>query len=283
MKLAIYGTGGIGSTFALHLARHGHDVTVIARDQRLAELEADQAIVTVGGERAPVTVRDALDPSIDFDLVLVTVLAPGIDAIMPALRASRARTVMFMFNTFASLEPLRQAVGADRFAFGFPGIAAFLRDGKLDSKIFERGQPTSTTDPKWAKVFTDAGIHTVVEGDMQSWLRTHAVVVSMIGAVTVLARARQAGISLAEARPYALAMHEGFALVQHLGNAITPSAMAILQRAPVAVASSLLWVLSRVKSVRDFPGVGPAEPRALIDAMVAAAPERTTLLKAARP
>jgi len=283
MKIAIYGVGAIGSTFALHLARRGHEVTAIARNQRLAELQADKAIVTLKGGRAPVTVSDKLDPSIEYDLVLVTVLATGVDAIMPALQASRARAVMFMFNTFASIEPLRQAVGAERFSFGFPGIAAFLGEGKLESQILERGQPTSTTDPRWARVFTEAGIYTVVERDMQSWLRTHAVVISAISAATLLARARHAGISLAEARPYALAMHEGFALVRDSGNAITPSAIALLQRAPVGVASGLLWALSRVKAVRDFPGVGPAEPRALIDAMVAAAPERTRLLKAIRP
>ena len=49
MKIAILGTGAIGSTFAFQLARNTHDVTVIARGKRLEQLQAEQAIVTVTG------------------------------------------------------------------------------------------------------------------------------------------------------------------------------------------------------------------------------------------
>jgi len=45
MKVAIVGPGSIGSTFAFHLARAGHDVTVVARGARLAQLEKDRAIL----------------------------------------------------------------------------------------------------------------------------------------------------------------------------------------------------------------------------------------------
>ena len=140
MRIAILGTGPIGSTFALHLARAGHDVTAIARGKRLEQLQADQGIVTVDGERAAVKVSPALDPAVPFDLVLVTVLATGVGAVLPALKASAAKTVMFMFNTFESHAPLREAVGSARFAFGFPAVLATLPEGKLQSQVFSRGQ-----------------------------------------------------------------------------------------------------------------------------------------------
>ncbi|WP_437548032.1 2-dehydropantoate 2-reductase N-terminal domain-containing protein [Sorangium sp. So ce367] len=41
MRIAIIGPGAIGSTFAHALARAGHDVTVIARGQRLAWPQGD--------------------------------------------------------------------------------------------------------------------------------------------------------------------------------------------------------------------------------------------------
>ena len=90
MNVAILGTGSVGSTFAFHLARHGHDVIVIARGKRLEHLRAENAVVTAG-ERAAVTVRDALDPAAEFDLVLVTVLASQVHAVLPALTTSRAK------------------------------------------------------------------------------------------------------------------------------------------------------------------------------------------------
>jgi 2-dehydropantoate 2-reductase len=51
MKIAVVGLGGIGSTFAFLLARAGHDVTVIARGERLEQLQRDLAIVSTSGER----------------------------------------------------------------------------------------------------------------------------------------------------------------------------------------------------------------------------------------
>lgn len=283
MKIAIVGTGPIGSTFAFQLARKGHEVTVIARGKRLEQLQADQAIVTVDGQRAAVSVSAALDPAVAYDLVLVTVLESQVDVVLPALKASAAKTVMFMFNTFNSLSPLRDAVGKERFAFGFPAMFASLPGGKLKFTIVTRGQITLSTEAVWAKVFTDAGILTLVQDDMQSWLRTHAVmIVAVMGSASV-ACARRAGISLAEATTYALAMREGFEVVRRLGNAVTPRAMAAMSRMPTFMLATLLWALSRLKVIRDLGGIGPSEPRTLIDAMSAAAPEHSARLRAIRP
>lgn len=56
MRILVVGPGAIGSTFAFHLARAGHAVSVLARGKRLAQLERDPAIITQRGERAPVDV-----------------------------------------------------------------------------------------------------------------------------------------------------------------------------------------------------------------------------------
>ncbi|WP_437518148.1 ketopantoate reductase family protein [Sorangium sp. So ce1099] len=64
MKMAVLGTGAIGSTFAYQLAKAGHEVTAVARGARLQRLQEDGAVVLVDGERAPVTVARALDPSV---------------------------------------------------------------------------------------------------------------------------------------------------------------------------------------------------------------------------
>ena len=283
MKIAVYGTGPIGSTFAFQLARHGHDVTVIARGKRLEQLQADGAIVTEDGQRATVQVSAALDPNVAFDLVLVTVLAHQVDAVLPALRASSARTVMFMFNTFASLSPLRDAVGAARFAFGFPAILATLTDGKLKFDVYTRGQKTLATDTRWATTFTESGIPTDVQQDMESWLRTHAVLIVTMMSVGIAAHAKQAGVSWEDAKRYALAMKEGFRLVRRLGNAVTPAAMVVFERAPASTVAGILWAMSRTKIVRGIGAIGPAEPRALLDAMVEADPANSSLLQAIRP
>ncbi|WP_437530105.1 2-dehydropantoate 2-reductase N-terminal domain-containing protein [Sorangium sp. So ce726] len=283
MKIAIIGAGRIGSTFAFQLARAGHEVTVVARGERLEQLRRDGAIVSATGERAAVRVSAALDATAAWDLVLVTVLAFQVDAVLPALAESAAKSVMFMFNTFEPLGRLRDAVGPARFAFGFPAILATLEDGKLTSKVVTRGMVTTVTDAAWAKVFTDAGIPAVVHADMESWLRTHAALVVPAMVAVITAHAREAGVSWAEAMNLARAMEEGFRVVRHLGNTITPEPMVTLSRLPAPAVAALLWGLSRIDAVRKTGAAGPGEPRMLIDAMAAAAPGQTPTLLAIRP
>ena len=74
VRIAIVGVGGIGSTFAAQLAGAGHDVTVIARNARLEQLRRDDGVRTPDGVVAT-SVADQLPTDVDFDLVLVTVLA----------------------------------------------------------------------------------------------------------------------------------------------------------------------------------------------------------------
>jgi 2-dehydropantoate 2-reductase len=283
MKIAVLGPGGIGSTFAFQLARAGHDVTVIGRGKRLEQLQRDRAIVTSSGKRAVVEVSSALDAATPWDLVLVSVLAHQVDAVLPALAASAAKTVMYMFNTFEPLTQLREAVGTARFAFGFPAILASVDDGKLTTEIVTRGLLTTVTDAAWAKVFTDAGIPAVAHGDMESWLRTHAAMVVPFMIAASSAYTRRAGVPWSEALTLARAMDEGFRMVVRLGNTLTPDSMAKMSRLPVPALAALLWTATRVPSVRRSGAAGNAEPRALIDAMSAAAPGQIPMLLAVRP
>ncbi len=283
MQVAVVGLGGIGSTFAFQLSKAGHQVTAIARGRRLEQLQADGAIVTTDGQRAPVEVAATLDSSTPWDLVLVTVLASQVAVLLPALAASRAKKVMFMFNTFEPLEPLREAVGRARFAFGFPAVLANVNGGRLTSTIVRSGMQTTVSDEAWATAFAEAGVPAVVHPDMESWLRTHAAFVVPFMAVTWVAYERQAGISWRQALDHARAMAEGFRLVRQLGNVVTPAAMVAISRMPRAMVATLLWTASRVPSLRQAGAAGPGEPRTLIDMMTAASAGSAPALAEIRP
>ena len=71
-------------------------------------------------------VAKELDPSVAWDLVLAPVQSWQISQLLPALHASAAKAIMFMFTTYESLSSLRDAVGPHRFAFGFPKLPAVL-------------------------------------------------------------------------------------------------------------------------------------------------------------
>lgn len=272
--LTIVGAGAIGSALALHLARAGHRVTVVARGERLRQLRADGAIVTSRGERAPVEVADEVRPA---ELVLVPVRPWHFEALVPSLRAA-ASPVMFMFNAWSGLPALRDAVGRDRFAWGFPAVIAALRDGRLESRVVPRAlariQITTigalpdfrpTWLDGWAATFTAAGLPTVECDDMQAWLATHAAVMAPLMAAGVIATKR--GLSAGEARGVVDTWRAGFSLVRARGLEVTPGALAALVKMPAPLLSSLLWLASRVGALAPLGDNGADEPRFLLEAM----------------
>lgn len=273
LRIAVIGAGKIGSTFAFQLARAGHTVTVVARpeSQRLAQLQTQQAIVKTNGERAAVEVRSALDESMDYDLVLVTVMAHQVDVLIPSLQRSAARRLLFAFNNFRP-QALCDVLGAARCDFGMPLVQATLdRAGMLQSRIGAGGQKTRLSAQCWVDLFNGAGIAAVLEADMMLWLRCHVPLCVAFESVSVAAVRRGGGASWSEAQLVARGMHEAFALIVALGDPLYPAGKARLARAPVWVAATMLWSVSRIKSFRELLAGGIDECGALVETMTAAA------------
>lgn len=283
MNIAIIGAGRIGSTFAYHLGKARHDVTLVARGARLEALKSAGAVVTVTGDEAKVAAVGALDVSIAFDLVLVTVLADQVDGLLPELKASKARNIMFMFNSFEPTSRLREAVGVERAHFGFPNMTAFFIDGRLKSTVDGPGMATTLSSPEWAKVFKQAGMPTEVEPDMDSFLRSHVAFVVPLFAAAQLTWKREANISWAEAAKLTEALVEALELVRGLGHTLKPAFVAVLAKLPRFMLVGIIWAFSRTQANKGLGEFGPGETRSLIDAMAAAAPGRAQKLLAIRP
>jgi 2-dehydropantoate 2-reductase len=275
LRIAVLGVGKIGSAFAFQLARTGgHDVTAIARPEslRLKQLERDQAIVDVAGERAGVRVASSLDEETAYDLVIVTLLAHQTDPLLPALRRSSARCIQFMFNTFHP-ERLQEAIGVERCAFGMPFVQATLDgDGKLKVAIGAGGQKSIMSRQSWVDVFKAAGLPAALEPDMPLWLRCHAPFCVAFESVSAAGERRGGGASWGEALVLARGVHASFALIKSLGYDIYPSAKERIGGSPIWVMAAILWFVSRIRSFRELLATGAAEAAALVDAMVSAAP-----------
>jgi 2-dehydropantoate 2-reductase len=283
ISIAVIGVGRIGSTFAYQLAGAGHDVTLIARQgsKRLEQLKRDGGISLKTGERARMRVIDELDEQEAYDLVIVTTLAHQIDSLLPTLRRSKARCVHFMFVNF-NPEGLRDTIGRDRCTFGMPAVMAMLDDeGKLSPTISKR-QKTAHSDQRWVDLFEAAGIPSVFEEDMLLWLRCHVPLCCAFESIAVAGQKRGGGASWKEAMTVARGLHGGFAIVQGLGYRLYPSAKSMINSFPNFVLAFIMWVFSRIPSMRELLATGFNECRALIDTMVAAADGKPTLPKAAR-
>ena len=276
LRIAVVGAGGIGSTFALQLASGGgHDVTAVARPDspRLKQLLRDGAIVKTTGERAAVTVADTLNETIAYDLVLVTLLAHQVPAVLPALQRSAARWIQFMFNNFEP-ETLRDAVGAERCSFGMPFVQASLDgEGRLNAKIGAGGQKSKMDSEVWVTVFNGAGLPAVFEPNMLLWLRCHAPVGAAFECVSVAGMRRGGGASWGECMVIAEGMQESLTMIRRLGYRLYPGGKAVLQKSPALFVAGLLWFVSRIRSFRELLATGANECCALIDVLVAHAPQ----------
>ncbi len=130
------------------------------------------------------------------------------------------------------------------------------REGRIDPQI-RRGSVSS--NPEWARVFTEAGIPTEVESDMQSSLRSHAALVAPLMSTGTIAFARGAGLTWAESGAQAEALRAGVAIVRAAGNSIRPPVFGALLRFPRWLLGALLRALNRTRMLRDLGALGTAD------------------------
>lgn len=290
LRIAVLGAGRIGSTFAFRLALAGRNqVTVIARDgsDRLDQLRRDNAIVDVHDNRVRIEVASSLDERTPFDLVIVTLLAHQVDAVMPALQRSAARCIQFMFNTFDP-ERLREAIGPERCAFGMAFVQATVdRDGRLEATIGAAGRKTIMDRQCWVDVFAAAGLPAALEPNMQLWLRCHAPLCVAFESVAVAGLRRGGGASWKQALVLGRGVQACFRLIEARGEAVYPRGKMLLHRSSTGGVAAMLWSLSRIRSFRELLATGEAECLALVDVMVASArssaPGAVAAIAAMRP
>jgi 2-dehydropantoate 2-reductase len=263
LSIAIIGAGGIGTGLAFLLSKSKHRVTLVARNARLAQLKAANNVieVTPSGERVTLhAVNDRLDTSVAYDAVILAVLHSHVAALLPDLRTSKAKKIITMFNIFAPLSPLRDALGAARFVPGFPAMDASVDASSGRLSVRAVGWPLSTivTEPEWAAVLSAAGVPTAVEPQTESWLRTHVVVVALLLSSLVLSARQNRALSWSQASEFGRAVEEGFALITDLGGSVTPSWHKVFGYFHGILIAVLLFIATRFAGLRSFG----ANPRA---------------------
>ncbi|MFJ9156195.1 ketopantoate reductase family protein [Streptomyces griseoviridis] len=194
MKLLVYGAGVLGSLFAARLHEAGHDVSLLARGERLAALRRSGVLLAEEGRpgvrRIPVPVVE--DPAGGYDLVAVFVRTHQVDTVLESL-AGLGGDVLFLLAWAGGAEPLGAGIGAGRVLLGFPADGG-TRDGdvvrrRAPSPLTRRvaipvGEPDGRVTPRLERVvgaFRAAGINARPESRMDAWLTTHAAFTVPLG------------------------------------------------------------------------------------------------------
>lgn len=187
MKLLVYGAGVLGSLFSARMHEAGHDVSLLARGERLTALRQHGVQLAEGNSptvrRVPVPVVER--PVGRYDLIAVFVRTHQVEAVLESL-ASCEGDVLFMHNWAAGAEPLGAVIGHERVLLGFP-TAAGTMDGDVvryrATSLMTRLIPTPIGEsdgritPRLERIvreFRAAGINAKAEPKMDAWLKTHA-------------------------------------------------------------------------------------------------------------
>jgi len=189
MRLLVYGAGNIGSLYAARLAQSSHDVSILARGERLEQIRRGGILLEDGlsGKRTTTSVQvvQQLDPRDAYDLVLVVLPKNRISEVLPVLAANGSTpSVMFFSNNAAGPGAMIDEIGSERVLLGFPGAAAVPRAGFIRYVITSaREQPTtigeldgreSSRIESASSVLEAAGFPVSICSNMDAWLKTHA-------------------------------------------------------------------------------------------------------------
>jgi 2-dehydropantoate 2-reductase len=267
MKILILGAGAVGSTLAMQLARAGHDVSVLARGNRLASLRrspyiASRHMVTDKLEHTPIKVVGDLDPSGIWDLMIVAVQAQQLESVMPIIMRTTAAKVLFMMNMVGELKQLRERVGRDRFLVGLPALLGEVRDQELRYALVPRllsflqittigGLPDHTPSGcnNIQRIFNQAGIPTAVHPDMQRWLLTHAAFMMPIMVAGLMSDVDHS-LSWRTSRLVARAILDNFKLLERNKYRLTPWNMQFVGLLPQLGLAFGVWASFQFRFVR---------------------------------
>jgi ketopantoate reductase len=263
MKILVYGAGPIGSLFAARLHEAGHEVSLLARGQRLADLRK-YGLVLVETQTEKETVSHPnlvkrLDPEDAYDLVLVIMRKNRALEILPTLAANHhTPNVLFLMNNAAGPGKLVEMLGAERVLIGFPAAAGYRREHVIYYFGDEKGQdaaiPIGEVDgritPRLQEIgqvlASMPGFTVDLRTDMDAWLKTHVALLMPSLAPAIRAAGRD-NIQMAHTRDAIVlairAIREGFRVLQALGYPIVPKRIRTLGWVPEPI---LVWFLRKL-------------------------------------
>ncbi len=290
MKILIYGAGVQGSVIAARLYAAGHEVSLLARGRRLADLREHGVVLEDArtGIRSTTMVPlvDALAPTDAYDLIVVCMRKNQVADVLPVLAANRATPmVLFLGNNAAGPDAYTAAVGRERVLFGFTTVGG-MREGYIVRHTggaqrirLVIGELNGQVTPRLREVvdaFADGGIDVAISPVIDAWLKAHAaLVLPLAGAVYAAGGDIYRAGHTRDAITLAVrAAREGFQALRALGFPLVPAAIQVYRWLPepllvlllsrlARTAMAELAVASHANAARDEMAALDAECRAL--------------------
>jgi 2-dehydropantoate 2-reductase len=201
MRIAIFGTGGVGGYFGGLLAHAGHSVTFIARGEHLRALqEAGLRVNSVNGDFTirPARATDTPAEIGPVDCVVVAVKQYSLREAAPQIRplVGPETTVVPLLNGVDAHQPLIEAVGAGPVVGGLCSLVSLVeapgvirQESKLRRVVVgELDRRKSDRVERLVRAWSAAGAEAIHAEDILVALWTKFVFIASFGGVTSLAR-----------------------------------------------------------------------------------------------
>ncbi len=291
MKVLVFGAGPLGSLKAARLHEAGHDVHILAREQRLADLKEHGVVIQEEGndeeEVAHVPVVESFEPDDDYDLVLIVMGEHQAVHILDTLAVNEhVPTFLFMGNNVRGPDEMVQALGKERVMLGFPypggkregNVMRVLPINEDNRWTIPIGEVDGTIRPRTrqvAAVLEDMrGYDVEVRTDMENWLKYH-VALLMSGLVPALYAADTSMKRLGETRDLQVlavrATKEALRGLRTTGYAPSPPVVRVFEYIPEPICVWAIGWLMRKEyakiSVEGHARDGRDEMRYLFDGL----------------
>ncbi len=210
MRIAVMGTGSIGSYFGGMLALSGNQVSLIARGENLAAIRAHGLRIQTDDELLTIPCGENLSATVDpasvgpVDLVLLTVKTYQNAAAVPAMRPliGRDSNLLCLQNGIDSYRAAAEAFGPERV---LPG-AAYIEAARLEPGMIKQsgsvvriafGETDGSDSQRGRTILqalSDAGISAQFSRDIRQILWTKFLFIATMAGVTSLSRETMAEI-----------------------------------------------------------------------------------------
>jgi 2-dehydropantoate 2-reductase len=240
MRIAVFGTGGVGGYFGGRLAQAGEDVTFVARGQHLRAIrDTGLRVDSPLGDFVvyPAQATDDAAKVGEVDLVILGVKAWQVPEAARAMKPfiGSNTTVLPLQNGVDAVQQLVNELGADRVVGGLCKIVSFVVEpghirhaGFTPSVVIgEIGNSRTDRIDGIQRIFKHAGVEIAIAGDIQVALWMKFLFIASFSGIGAIANA-PAGVLRTDPKWRAQmlrAMEEIYGLAQARGIKLPPDAI----------------------------------------------------------
>ena len=149
MRILIYGSGVIGSLYAVLLRETGYDTTIYARGHRLEVLQNQGLLYKKNNitKKVDIKVIDHLQDNDIYDFIFLTVRENQLYQALKELKSNKSKTIITMVNSIDNYEKWESIVGKGKILPAFPGAGGTITNNILDATLTPKIiQPTTFSE-----------------------------------------------------------------------------------------------------------------------------------------